>query len=202
MNNRYTFSLLALLFIIMCTGQSLFACWDSIDINEQAKKSPVIVTGTITSIENVQKKGNSDNDKGYWYAIAHISVDEVLKNQFTDIDISKELLAHMNSGKARIRISTAISYPVGSKGVWLIFVDNEGKFSINSFPGQLQPLKTKEKFRDNTEASLTKEQWLANKEKAREEARLKLKQEMKKRLKLAEKNKIKKTEQQKVASQK
>ena len=140
--------------------------WDARDPAHVARNAPVIVTGEIVSID-VADPGTRVFD------VAHIKISRVHKNLLSGVQVKtgKEINVRMVGKNCRTRISTDLRYPVGTKALWLIFLEKDGHFYISKRPEQRLPVATLEKFYLRgvlrvRRGPYTKLQWLKRPEKA------------------------------------
>ena len=112
------------------------ACWKGVEPRGFASRCPIVVTGTITKIDAGCPCDNPS------YDIAHITISAIHKNRLKDVPLSNGsvIQVRMAARDAKIKTSTDLRYPLKDKALWLIVLDANGQFSLNSHPVQRQPL--------------------------------------------------------------
>src|ERR1043166_1507464 len=140
--------------LVALTTLTLHAsCFKGLDQRSVAGTVPIIVQGEIVKIDVA--KGELHEHKTRRYAdLAHIRIDKVYKNSLSDtkVEVKGEVTAWMHSvnqgmpgadkgdEKVAMSVSTDIAYKVGRKGIWFVFLAQDGKFYINRHPQQLHPI--------------------------------------------------------------
>jgi hypothetical protein len=113
-------------------------CWAEIDPIAYARQCPIIVRGTISRIEPGQPMGNERI-----FDIAIVTIDKVFKNTLGDEPTVKDggfVRVLMVSKRNAKRVSTDLSYPVGTAAIWLIDIRPDAQLHIDLRPEQRQPL--------------------------------------------------------------
>ena len=120
-----------------------------IDPSGYAPECPIIVAGTIEKIA-VAAPGRDRADD-----IASSRILAVHRHELTDVGLKAgDLLpVRMISRNNRVRASTDLNYPVGTKAIWLVKLTNKGEFRIDLHPVQKQPFQLTPTFRLLQEAS-------------------------------------------------
>ena len=136
--------------IIGCIGMMLCglwvgnaaACWMEMPLESVVSNSPVVVVGEIVEIKSAEpKEGERVFDTAY------IKVEKVLKNTLSNhsVKVGDRIPLSMPSAKNTIQISTDISYPVETKGIWIL--DLEDKTFWATYPGDCQPESKEEEIK-------------------------------------------------------
>src|SRR3954468_13544293 len=100
------------------------ACWMAVDPAVFARGCPVIVRGPIVAIDDGPAGRDRADD------VAHVRVDEVVRNDLTDVPLKAgdRLAVRMVSARSRVRESTDLRYPVGTEAIWLVVLTARGEF--------------------------------------------------------------------------
>ena len=173
--------LLAIVFAVAVTPLA-WSCWSAKDPSAFAEDCPIIVAGSIESVQKAAPGGQRSDD------IASIRVDAVHRNELTDVPLKVgDLLAvRMISQNNQQRSSTDLNYPVKSKAIWLVLLTSKGEFRIDAHPVQKQPFQDLPKLRlmrnvnkagagsdkpvlANPQGSKTKAEWVAWKQRQEEQ---------------------------------
>jgi hypothetical protein len=126
--------LLLALVLVSVAPRGALALWEALDPSYVASTCPVVVTGEIVEItEGAVEAG------GRLLEVARIKVAEVRKNLLDDVDVKPGALidARMQSRKGGLRTGD-LRYPVGTKAMWMLYLDADGAFYINRRPEQCQ----------------------------------------------------------------
>ncbi len=127
-------------FISMGHTQVAKACWVHIPLEKIVATSPVVVVGTIETIERA--KSPPAHSRGY--DIAKIRVERVLKNQTNSPQKIEMIHMAMPSVNSPVRMSTDLIYQQGQQGIWILAPSKRTGAGPNLFeatyPSDYQPL--------------------------------------------------------------
>lgn len=130
------------------------SCFVGYDQSFIASKAPIIVVGEIVAIDTAKSQTRERNRQRYLDG-ARIKVEKIHKNILSDVTVREqgEIIAFMHSTNTAIpgsdkggkqtayTVSTDLSYPIGTRAVWFIFVNDNCMLTINSHPQQCLILK-------------------------------------------------------------
>ena len=158
-----------------------------------AAECPVIVTGEIVKIDQFAAKA-PDRFGGKTIRlldVAHIRISQVNKNLLTGVStkVGQTITARMHPPKGRriagVPVMTYcldLHYKLGTKALWMLYLQEDGHFYINRRPEQRQPVGSYDKIKGRTVDVLhgkppkpgelasqihTVKEWLAARRKAR-----------------------------------
>lgn len=114
---------------------SVSALWVLKEVSSVAAQSPVIISGEIVKID----RGRAAKQA---FDTAFIRVASIEKNDLRDVKLAvgDDFPVLMNGINSRMGSSLDITYPIGTKARWLVYLENDGRFYINQRPEQRQPL--------------------------------------------------------------
>jgi hypothetical protein len=136
------------------------SCWQMYHQSHIANNAPIIVRGEIVKID-VAAGQIHEHKKRRLLDLAHIKVEKVYKNVLSDVKLAPlgQIAAFMHSidksipgtetpkgEKLAMSISTDLDYKQGTRGIWFIFLKEDGKFYINCHPQQLCPIAQEEEL--------------------------------------------------------
>jgi len=116
-------------------GQAASATtWKMIEPEDYAERCPVIVRGTIVSVEKRQP-GRDRVD-------VVIRIEQIFKNALSDspLKVGGDLTTRRNVGN-RLSGSEDMDYPEKTRALWLVEMDEKGEFRIDRHPSQKQSAK-------------------------------------------------------------
>ena len=121
--------------ILVLGVQPSDGCWRAIEPSAFASACPIVVSGTIARIDRYA----GDHERGH--DIAYIAIHRVIKNDLKDepLQAGGHVQAKMCSSRNRVRVSTDIRYELGTAGIWLLAMANDGSLHIDKHPVQRQP---------------------------------------------------------------
>jgi hypothetical protein len=134
------------------------ACWTAIDPALFGQGCPVIVRWPIVAVDDGPAGRDRADD------VAHIRVDEVVRNDLTDVPlkVGDRLAVRMVSARSRVRESTDLRCPVGAEAIWLVVLTAQGEFRVDAHPVQKQAPADREKLRlGGAGERKTKAEWVA-----------------------------------------
>lgn len=127
------------------------ALWSAIAPSSVATDCPVIVTGEIVKIDRAAAKVLDRVDRKYTRVldVAHIRISQVNKNLLIGVStkVGRTITARMHSKKDPIRISLDLYYKIGTKALWMLYLEDDGHFYINRRPEQHQPVGSYDKIK-------------------------------------------------------
>ena len=90
-------------------------------------------------LDRINRQAVGDHERGH--DIAYIAIHRVIKNDLKDepLQAGGHVQAKMCSSRNRVRVSTDIRYELGTAGIWLIAMANDGSLHIDKHPVQRQP---------------------------------------------------------------
>lgn len=166
----------AILCSIGSAWQPAASCFIGYDQSFIASKAPIIVIGEIVAIDRAKAQTREGQTPRYLDG-ARIKVVKIYKNALSDVAVREqsEITAFMHStntaipgsdkdGKrSRYSKSTDLNYEMGTRAVWFIFLNEDGKLTINSHPQQCLVLKKDAKppvlSFGTTERRISKKEW-------------------------------------------
>ena len=126
-----------------------------------AAECPVIVTGEIVKIDQFAAKA-PDRFGGKTIRlldVAHIRISQVNKNLLTGVStkVGQTITARMHPPKGRriagVPVMTYcldLHYKLGTKALWMLYLQEDGHFYINRRPEQRQPVGSYDKIKGRT----------------------------------------------------
>lgn len=146
---NYVATSAALLFMVGSAWQGAASCFIGYDQSFIAAKAPIIVSGELVAIDPAKTQAREGKTLRYLDG-ARIKVQRIHKNVLADIEVRErgEITAFMHSTNTAIpgsdsgskqllySKSTDLSYQIGTKAVWFIFLDQDGRLIINRHPQQ------------------------------------------------------------------
>lgn len=149
--------------LLLLAAQTLTAsCWTGYPQSVIGCRAPIIVLGEIVAIDTATAEGVERDTRRYFDG-ARIKVEKIYKNALKDVTVAEkeEITAFMHSTNQATpgiklkpgyqvvhQCSTDIKYKVGTRGVWFLFLKDDGKFYINRHPQQRLPLEKGDKAPD------------------------------------------------------
>jgi hypothetical protein len=142
------------LLLLLAAGRT-DGCWKAVTQSSIARRAPIIVLGEIVAVDVAAAQTTEGGRKRYLDG-ARIRVDKVYKNDLTDVQVAPkgEITAFMHSiNKAvpgsqkkdgtvlHVVTSTDLRYKAGTRAVWFVFVQPDGRLVIHCHPQQCLPLK-------------------------------------------------------------
>jgi hypothetical protein len=144
----------ATVLVLLLAQYCAAGCWVNYPQSVIGSRAPIIVVGEIVAIDTATAQGKERDVLRYLDA-AKIKVEKVYKNALKDVTVAEkgELTVFMHSTnqsvpgsepkegqRLRFEKSTDLSYKVGTRAVWFLFLQSDGKFYINRHPQQCLPL--------------------------------------------------------------
>lgn len=127
--------------VVLAASAPAPALREAINVGAFSAGCPVIVRGTIASVErasddDIRSKRPDD--------VAEIEITEVVKNELKDVPlkVGGTLKVRMVARNAR-RIASQPNYPEKTDGLWLVVLADDGEFRIDVRPEQRQPIDRK-----------------------------------------------------------
>ena len=145
MNGRGLWVTLTMLGALLPAGPAVAARWGT-ESSAVAQECPVIVAGKIVRIDEAvaerQEKHGSAEPIQRLLDVAHIRISAVHKCLIRGIKpaVGGEIPARMHSRKNKTWIEHDLHYEVGTEGVWMLYLGDDGHFCINCWPEQKQDL--------------------------------------------------------------
>lgn len=137
--------------IIGCIGMMLCglwagnaaACFALVPLEMVVSNSPVVIVGEMIEIKSAKPK---EGERAF--DIAYIRVEKVLKNTLPNypIKVGDKMPLSMPSAKNSMMATTDIRYPVKTKGIWILDLENQTFWA--TYPGDHQPAEKEEEIRD------------------------------------------------------
>lgn len=142
---RISFLSLLLLLFLSVISHPCFSCFIYIEAKEFAKSCPVILSGKIVRIEVTPSVNGASQ------VIAYIKISKIHKNILKDVGltIGEEFPVYMSAIHSNYEDSTEIRYCLDTQGIWLITLDENGLFRINSHPVQYQCSQKEKELKKN-----------------------------------------------------